>query len=212
MSGDTAELRERDAKRVDALKAAKMAGLAGDNGPALELAGIEDGERIAAEAEANAAAMIDAAKTGRELADVLAALAPLPFGAALPLPVLWRDVEGDPAHVGTVLCRGEVAMLSGPGEAGKSTVVAALADAARDGGTACTLRGGKWPSCRMKIPAPGWRIGSDGMHPPNVGRTSGTVEARPLCGKWTRSAGSPADPVTGALGGMRQPASAPGSL
>ena len=28
MSGDTAELRERDAKQVDALKAAKMAGLA----------------------------------------------------------------------------------------------------------------------------------------------------------------------------------------
>ena len=148
MSGDTAELVELAAKRTDALKAAKMAGLAGDDGPALELAGIEDGERIAADAEADAAAMIDAAKTGRELADVLAALAPpdvlaaLPFGAKLPRPVLWRDA-GDaaatPERAGTVLCAGEVAMLSGPGEAGKSTVAVALADAARDGGMACGL-------------------------------------------------------------------------
>ena len=30
-------------------------------------------------------------------------------------------------------------MLSGPGEAGKSTVTVALADAARDGGAACGL-------------------------------------------------------------------------
>ena len=134
MSGDTAELRERDAKRVDALKAAKMAGLAGDNGPALELAGIEDGERIAAEAEADAAAMIDAAKTGHELADVLAKLAPADVrplqtfsGRELPKPVLWMD----PRHGGgTVLRVGDVAVIGGAGGVGKSFATLALAVAA----------------------------------------------------------------------------------
>ena len=177
MSGDTAELVELAAKRTDALKAAKMAGLAGDDGPALELAGIEDGERIAADAEADAAAMIDAAKTGRELADVLAALAPpdvlaaLPFGAKLPRPVLWRDA-GDaaatPERAGTVLCAGEVAMLSGPGEAGKSTVAVALADAARDGGMACGLH-----VARGKVAALSYEDSGPREHPGGCGPERG---------------------------------------
>ena len=78
-----------------------------------------------------------------QLAPTAPALTAPPFGAPLPDPVLWRDVgraEADPAKVGTVLCRGEVAILSGPGEAGKSTVALALAHAARTGGAACGLR------------------------------------------------------------------------
>ena len=70
-----------------------------------------------------------------------AVLVPPPFGAPLPAPVLWRDMGGhsDPGR-GTVLAIGEVGMLSGPGEAGKSTVSLALAHAARDGGgNACGL-------------------------------------------------------------------------
>ena len=82
MSGDTADLIERAAKRKDALEAARLAALDGDYGPARELARIEEAEA------ADAAGLADAigkAKTGRELAtlappaDVLAAL---PFGAA----------------------------------------------------------------------------------------------------------------------------------
>ena len=139
----TEELIERAAKRADAMKAAKVAALLGDYGPARELAGIEEAEAMAAQADADAAGAIEAAGTGRELAALAPrdVLAPLPFGAPLPTAVLWQDTgpKANPEHAGTVLCRGEVAMLSGPGEGGKSTVCVALADAARDGGTACGL-------------------------------------------------------------------------
>ncbi len=142
MSGDTADLIERAAKRKDALGAARLAALDGDYDPARELARIEEEE--AADA-ADLADAIGKAKTGRELAklappaDVLAAL---PFGAPLPAPVLWRDTgdpDATPERCGTVLCAGEVGMLAGPGEAGKSTVAVALTRAAREGGAACGL-------------------------------------------------------------------------
>ena len=84
----TEELIERQAKRADAVKAAKMAALAGDYGPARELAGIEEAEAMAAQADADAAGAIEAAGTGRELAALAPrdVLAPLPFGAPLPRP------------------------------------------------------------------------------------------------------------------------------
>ena len=140
MSGDTAELVELAAKRTDALKAAKMAGLAGDDGPALELAGIEDGERIAADAEADAAAMIDAAKTGRELADVLAALAPAGDGPRIAAVTL--DTATDPPRREWLagddsmgwLPAGRVALLTGEGGAGKSRLALQLAAAVAGGG------------------------------------------------------------------------------
>ena len=44
MSGDTADLIERAAKRKDALEAARLAALDGDYGPAQELARIEAAE------------------------------------------------------------------------------------------------------------------------------------------------------------------------
>ena len=144
MSGDTADLIERAAKRKDALGAARLAALDGDYGPARELARIEEAEAESAKEAADQADAIGKAKTGRELAklappDVLAAL---PFGAPLPGPVLWRDtgdLDATPERCGTVLCAGEVAMLAGPGEAGKSTVAVALTRVAREGGAACGL-------------------------------------------------------------------------
>ena len=144
MSGDTVGLLERAAKRKDALEAARLAALDGDYGPARELARIEEAEAEEAKDTADQADAIGKAKTGRELAklappDVLAAL---PFGAALPAPVLWRDTgdpNATPERCGTVLCAGEVAVLAGPGEAGKSTIAVALARAAREGGGACGL-------------------------------------------------------------------------
>ena len=156
MSGDTADLIERAAKRKDALGAARLAALDGDYGPARELARIEEEEAADAADAADLADAIGKAKTGRELAklappaDVLAAL---PFGAPLPAPVLWRDTgdpDATPERCGTVLCAGEVAMLAGPGEAGKSTVAVALARAAREGGAACraVVRGFRPPARR----------------------------------------------------------------
>ena len=69
-------------------------------------------------------------------------LAPLPFGAPVPAPVLWQ-ATGDRAAA--VLSVGEVAILSGEGSAGKSTVTLQIARAAAtapaDGyGEACGLR------------------------------------------------------------------------
>ena len=49
------------------------------------------------------------------------------------------DPDATPERCGTVLCAGEVGMLAGPGEAGKSTVAVALTRAAREGGAACGL-------------------------------------------------------------------------
>ena len=66
--------------------------------------------------------------------DVLAAPA---FGAPLPRPVLWR--AGSESGRGALIGAGEVAVLAGPGQGGKSTVALALARAAREGGTACGL-------------------------------------------------------------------------
>ena len=144
----TPALTEDSAKRAEALAEAKAAALSGNWNPARQLAGIS--QEAAAEAEADDLAQrIEAAGDVRELAELAPpdggtprdVLAPLPFGEPLPDPVLWRDTgrETDPEHAGTVLCAGEVAVLSGPGEAGKSTVAVALADAAREGGTACGL-------------------------------------------------------------------------
>ena len=70
-------------------------------------------------------------------------LAPLPFGAPVPAPVLWRATADD-GLADAVLSVGEVAILSGEGSAGKSTVTLSLARAAAtapDGfGEACGLR------------------------------------------------------------------------
>ena len=136
---------EQAAKAADAFDEAKRAARAGNWTPARQLAELAGADAGKVEAEADSMARrIGAAADVAELAALAPpdVLAPLPFGAALPRPVLWRDA-GDaatpPERAGTVLCAGEVAMLSGPGEAGKSTVAVALADAARDGGTACGL-------------------------------------------------------------------------
>ena len=144
---DTAALAEQAAKAADNLEEVRRAALAGNGTPALQLA--RDAVAAARKADAddltrriNAAPDVaEIAKLVPELAKLVPAdvLAPLPFGARLPRPVLWREGGGAPENAGTVLCAGELAMLSGPGEAGKSTVSIALADAARDGGTACGL-------------------------------------------------------------------------
>ena len=68
MSGDTADLIERAAKRKDALEAARLAALDGDYGPARELARIEEAEAAEAAEAADLADGIGKAKTGRELA------------------------------------------------------------------------------------------------------------------------------------------------
>lgn len=131
---DTASIAEKAAKRADELKAAKTAAAFGDPGPARELAAIEAAEATQADADADAAKLIDAAKTGRELADVLAKLAPADVrplqtfsGRELPKPVLWMD----PRHGGgTVLRVGDVAVIGGAGGVGKSFATLALAVAA----------------------------------------------------------------------------------
>ena len=71
-------------------------------------------------------------------------LAPLPFGAPVPAPVLWH-ADGD--RPDAVLSVGEVAILSGEGSAGKSTVTLQIARAAVTAqtgadcyGEACGLR------------------------------------------------------------------------
>ena len=81
-------------------------------------------------------------------------LAPLPFGAVEPPPVLWR-APVDPAVAWNladpVLSEGEVAVLSAPGETGKSTLTLQVALAAAEAapsrirhrsqyGEACGLR------------------------------------------------------------------------
>ena len=64
-------------------------------------------------------------------------LGPPPFGAPLPDPVLWQAGTG---YRNSLLAVGEVAVLSGEGGTGKSTLALALAHAARSGGDACGLR------------------------------------------------------------------------
>ena len=140
---DANEQAERDAKRREALKHAKAAALMDppDLAPLRELARIEESEIQEADAAADLAERVADAKTARE---ALKALEPAPdpladpaFGASLPRPVLWR--AGSEADRGALIGAGEVALLSGPGQGGKSTVALALAHAARDGGAACGL-------------------------------------------------------------------------
>ncbi|MCE2399238.1 MAG: AAA family ATPase [Gemmatimonadetes bacterium] len=83
---------------------------------------------------------IEAAATIEELAGLdpgPPVLADPAFGAALPRPVLWR-AGGDPGR-GALIGAGEVAILAGPGQGGKSTIAIALAHAAGNGGEACGL-------------------------------------------------------------------------
>ena len=140
---DPEALAEVAAKRADTFDEAKRAALAGDWNPARQLAvaAQPSAERVELD---TLAPRIEAAADVLELAALAPrdVLAPLAFGQELPRPVLWRDTGNPgvtPEQGGTVLCAGEVAILSGPGEAGKSTVSVALAHAAREGGTACGL-------------------------------------------------------------------------
>ena len=215
---DPEALAEVAAKRADAFDEAKRAALAGDWIPARQLAvaAQPSAERVELD---TLAPRIEAAADVLELAALAPrdVLAPLAFGAELPRPVLWPDTGNPgvtPEQGGTVLCAGEVAILSGPGEAGKSTVSVALAHAAREGGTACGLHvaADGSPCCPTKTPAPSWPIGSPGTQPRTHGRTFGELEARPRCGKPTRTGAIPAPPRSGGRGGTRWPTSAPGSL
>ena len=128
---------ERAGKRREAFEFARERAAEGDWTPARELAAAWAAE--AAEGEDPKAAILEATDVVELLKldpgpDPLAAPA---FGASLPRPVLWR--AGSEADRGALIGAGEVALLSGPGQGGKSTVALALAHAARDGGTACGL-------------------------------------------------------------------------
>ena len=143
MTPDTDSIEERAAKRADALKAAKAHALQNppDLAPLRELARIEEAEVATAADAADLAERAAAARTAREALAVLDpgpdVLAPPCFGAELPRPVLWR-AGGDPGR-GALIGAGEVAILAGPGQGGKSTVALALAHAAGNGGEACGL-------------------------------------------------------------------------
>ena len=70
-------------------------------------------------------------------------LAELPFDEPTPDPVLWKDPGDRKDFCDPLLAVGDVAVLSGPGKAGKSTVVLALVHAMgtdADHGSACGLR------------------------------------------------------------------------
>ncbi len=134
---------EEQAKREDALKHAKAAAMQdpADLEPLRTLAAIEAKESAEAHRAVDEAESVAEAKTAREALAVLerarGVLDTAPFGAALPEPVIWKgDADGTR---GALIGKGETAVLSGPGQAGKSTVALALAQAARAGGTACGL-------------------------------------------------------------------------
>ena len=137
---DPEALAEQQARRSEAFEEARAAAAEGDWTPARKLAAGIEAEARASDPDARRA-LIEASKDPRELfeldpgPDVLAAPA---FGAALPRPVLWR-ADSDPDR-GALIGAGEVALLAGPGQGGKSTVTLALAHAARGGGTACGLQ------------------------------------------------------------------------
>ena len=133
-------LEEEAAKRAEAFEAAREAAAAeGDWQAARELAAVIAAEARTAEAEDRTASIREApdVKALMELDPGPDPLAAPAFGAPLPRPVLWR--AGSEADRGALIGAGEVALLSGPGQGGKSTVALALAHAARDGGTACGL-------------------------------------------------------------------------
>ena len=142
---DTADAVETEAKRMDALEATREAARRGDWDAVWKEA---QREKRATEAKAKAG-------TARKIdeADSLAALARLapeppalispPFGKPPPDPVLWRKPTGLKDWKDPLLAVGDVAVLSGPGMAGKSTLTLALAWAAgrqREFGEACGLR------------------------------------------------------------------------
>ncbi len=137
---DPAGAAERAAKRAEALEAAKDAA----RREAWDYVRREMEAARASDPEAEAAALADRIAEAPDI-EVLARLAPPPdvlaapaFGSRIPEAVLWRDGT-DPERC-ALIGRGEVAVLSGPGQGGKSTVTLAVAHAARTGGTACGLQ------------------------------------------------------------------------
>ena len=139
------------AKRVEAIAAAYREPDAGVADP--------DGEAVALAAEF---VETDEAEAGRIIQEHFSppepkTLAPLPFGAVEPPPVLWR-APADPAvawnRADAVLSEGEVAVLSAPSGAGKSTLTLQVALAAAEAAPSRIQRGSQFgEACGLRVRA-----------------------------------------------------------